>query len=511
MHNIPHFELRTTALTRTPLGLAGLLFTGLISIPALALPQNATLLAVSADAGISAPPRNNAPLSAQAGVNAAILSIANSQSIDLHQPVGASATVDRIAGADQADSFGNLNASGQVGLISTSDRLFDRSAELETSDVVRITNLSRQNSGAGTYLSVYADAPRITVTGHRSNTAAQDGLASLVAPGVEDSAVIMARLDRHSLATGDKWAIDLYGDQLVAFAVDGRVGENASRQGSPDDAARPNGVIVETRVALNADVAGALVAGAINTTGIVEARGIHRDGGALILVADAGDVGSGPANSFPSHASTGTGLARASLDLGNKRNTGAAANTVASVGLGTGSGAGAIAGVTLASNLGIGLPGSSPANSGGSTGSGSNAGSGTGSGSGAGNGSGSSMGAGSGAGSSAGTGSSASSGNGSGPASGSTVASGGSPAQGPNLAQISGTGFGLGNGAATAGAVTVGNGTADGLADTLIIPGAVLGLVSFGGGAGGNNNTICLTAKDHPNDVCQVPLKIAGF
>ena len=48
------------------------------------------------------------------------------------------------------------------------------------------------------------------------------GLAAFVAPQVQNSGVIEARLGKVALAAGAKFTVDLYGDNLVKLAVDDR-------------------------------------------------------------------------------------------------------------------------------------------------------------------------------------------------------------------------------------------------------------------------------------------------
>ena len=52
---------------------------------------------------------------------------------------------------------------------------------------------------------------------------AQGGLLAFVAPGVENSGIINAKLGQVSLSSGKTFTLDLYGDKLVSLGVDSKV------------------------------------------------------------------------------------------------------------------------------------------------------------------------------------------------------------------------------------------------------------------------------------------------
>ena len=112
-------------------------------------------------------------------------------------------------------------------------------------------------------------------------SAAEGGLVALVAPSVANAGVITAHLGRVSLASGDKWTLDLYGDNLVSFDVTDQV------NGSVANSGKISGGTVE----LTANAAKGIVGSAIDMSGIVEATGAHEEGGTIVLDGGAnGDV-----------------------------------------------------------------------------------------------------------------------------------------------------------------------------------------------------------------------------
>ena len=65
-------------------------------------------------------------------------------------------------------------------------------------------------------------------------TIADGGLLAFVAPGIENTGVIRARLGKVSLASGNTFTLDLYGDGLVQIAVD-----STTVTESPNDGVAP--------------------------------------------------------------------------------------------------------------------------------------------------------------------------------------------------------------------------------------------------------------------------------
>jgi hypothetical protein len=65
--------------------------------------------------------------------------------------------------------------------------------------------------------------PRATVVNQGSITVAKRGLAALVAPGVENSGVIQAKLGKVVLGGAETFTVDFYGDGLISFDVGSKV------------------------------------------------------------------------------------------------------------------------------------------------------------------------------------------------------------------------------------------------------------------------------------------------
>ena len=101
------------------------------------------------------------------------------------------------------------------------------------------------------------------------------GLAALVAPGVENSGTISARLGRVQLASGETFTLDMYGDDLI------RIGVSGATLGAIVNTGRisADGGVIE----ITARSGAAAVNSLINMGGVVEARSAGVENGAVVF------------------------------------------------------------------------------------------------------------------------------------------------------------------------------------------------------------------------------------
>ena len=315
---MPHFSrhlLSSTALTQLGLLLAGL---ACASSSALALPQDGQVVGGSATiAQTSATQLDINQTSARAVLDWHSFSIGAGETTNFHQPSPSSVAVNRVTGVDPSTISGHLNANGQVVLVNPNGILFSQGASVNVGGLVATTTgISVENAMAGNF--VFDQASRsssATVVNQGKITAAEGGLVALVAPGVANSGVIRAKLGKVSLASGNAWTLDLYGDHLVNFAVDGgKVTQNVSGPAGTEAGVNNSGKIYAAAgtVEITADVAKGIVSNAINTTGIIEASSIHQEGGTIVL--DGGDNGVSLGGTL---AATGTNGGTISIKAGS--------------------------------------------------------------------------------------------------------------------------------------------------------------------------------------------------
>ena len=205
------------------------------------------------------------------------------------QPDSDSIALNRVNGDTPSYILGQLTADGRVMLINPNGVLFGDSAVVDIGSLVATTiDIRNEDFMAGDYNFDVDRASGGTVVNRGRITAAEGGIVALVAPGVENSGVIVARLGRVALASGNSFALDFYGDRLIQIGVDDSVAERLlAPDGTELKALVDNsGEIYAdggTVMLMAASVAKDVVDYAINMEGIIEARTATERNGEIVL------------------------------------------------------------------------------------------------------------------------------------------------------------------------------------------------------------------------------------
>jgi len=254
-------------------------------------PQGGTV--VGGSATISQPAPNNLrvnQLSDKAIINWQSFSIGASESVRFQQPSSSSVVLNRVIGGDPSTIAGQLSANGIVFLVNPNGVVFTSSARIDVNGLIATTHdIPNADFMAGRFNFTLPGNPAAGIVNQGTITAAEGGLVGLVAPWVRNDGVIAARLGKVALASGNAFALDLYGDQLIQFAVPA----TAVAQVAPSGALITNTGTINAdggTVWIGADTARQVVDQAINTTGIIEARAVHQQGGEIVLDGGASGV-----------------------------------------------------------------------------------------------------------------------------------------------------------------------------------------------------------------------------
>ena len=278
-------------------GAAALGAAGLIAAAGMAQanPVGGQVVAGKADIVQSSPTQLDITQSTKkAIINWGEFSIGEGETTNFIQPGRSSITLNRVTGGDPSQILGNLTANGNVILLNQNGILFGANARVDVGGLIASTaNISDERFLADDYR--FEGAPQGSYVVNRGRiTVKEGGLAALVAPGVENSGVIEAKLGSVSLASGTAFTVDLYGDGLVSLAVGGQVTESVTGPDGQQLAAlvTNEGAIVADggTVLITADAAAGVVDSVINMGGVVEARSVGQDAsGAIVL--DGGEIG----------------------------------------------------------------------------------------------------------------------------------------------------------------------------------------------------------------------------
>ncbi|HIJ90694.1 MAG: filamentous hemagglutinin N-terminal domain-containing protein, partial [Desulfobulbaceae bacterium] len=208
-------------------------------------------------------------------------SIGQQEQVRFLQPGTSSITLNRVLGNDPSRIFGSLSANGQVFLVNPSGVLFAPTSQVNVHGLLATThNISNDDFMAGRYLFAHKDDQLngTEVINQGTLQAGENGYIVLAGDYAANAGVIQARLGQVALASGNRFTLDLDGDQLIGLAVD--EASLARRAGVYNfgTLAADGG-----RILMTARVAGELAGAVVNNEGLVQARSIEERNGEIIL------------------------------------------------------------------------------------------------------------------------------------------------------------------------------------------------------------------------------------
>ena len=236
-------------------------------------------------------------LSDRAAIDWRSFSIATGETVRFEQPKVSSAILNRVTGDQVSLILGRLDANGRVYLVNPSGIVFGPSAQVNVAALVAATaNISNDDFMAGRMLFEQPGKPGAAIVNAGRITAAEGGLIALVAPRVRNSGIITARLGRVTLAAGDTFTIDLYGDELINLALnEGALGALLDSDGSPlGPSIEHSGAIVARGgkvVFVTVQAGMAMLDDVINMSGTIEVDAVAREAGRIVLLGPGGTVG----------------------------------------------------------------------------------------------------------------------------------------------------------------------------------------------------------------------------
>lgn len=271
---------------------------------ALALPVGGVVVAGSATIAGGAGNTTITQSSANAAINWQGFGIGPGEAVRFIQPDSNSVTLNRVLGPDPSSILGSLTANGKVFLVNPNGILFGSGAQVNVGGLVASTlDISDGDFMAGRYH--FAGDSEASVL-NQGSMDADGGYIALLGAKVGNDGILLARLGTVALAAGQAITLDVAGDGLLNVTVN---------QGAMHALIENGGLIRADggQVLLTAQSAGQLLQGAVNNTGVIEARSIeHRNGKIMLL----GDMQGGTVNvggtldaSATSATSTATGAA----------------------------------------------------------------------------------------------------------------------------------------------------------------------------------------------------------
>ena len=190
------------------------------------------------------------------------------------QPGRDSVALNRVTGGGVSTILGQLSGNGQVWLLNPAGIVFGHSAQVDVGGLVASTlSLSDADFLAGRHQFSGATSGRVENHGRLT---ADGGYIALLGTQVHNTGTIQTPQGHTALAAGNGITLSLGADDLIGVRVD-QAAVNALVQHSGSILA-DGGVVT-----LSARGAQALMNEVINTSGVIEARGLSAHGGRIVL------------------------------------------------------------------------------------------------------------------------------------------------------------------------------------------------------------------------------------
>ncbi|CAA7623892.1 exported hypothetical protein [Candidatus Terasakiella magnetica] len=273
-------------------------FTALVAVVpgmALANPQGGTVAEGAATITTAPSTVTVNQSSNRAVINWQSFSIAAGETTRFNQPSSSSVTLNRVTGAQVSQLLGTLSANGQVYLVNPNGIVFGKDSKVDVAALVASTHdIKNANFMAANLRFDIPGAINAQIINQGNITVQDGGLVALVAPGVQNSGIISARLGKVGLAAANGFTLDLYGDNLILFQAGDKLTQQVvGSDGKPVAALLDNSGKIYAdggRVLLSANVAKSVVDKAVNMTGIVQARSVEQQNGEIILRGEEGGI-----------------------------------------------------------------------------------------------------------------------------------------------------------------------------------------------------------------------------
>ena len=227
-------------------------------------------------------------------INWQTFNIGANETTKIYMPNSNSTELDRVIGGSPTQILGTLYSNGKVFLVNPDGILFGMGARINVGSLVATTNdIANSDFMAGRYNFSIPGNPNASIVNMGTITAQTGGFAALVAPGVRNTGTITAKLGTISLASGNVFTLDMYGDNLITLGLTDSISSQVIdvATGKPLKSLVSNKGKLEANggtVVLTAVEARKIVDSVINNSGVIEANTIGSHKGMIVLGAATG-------------------------------------------------------------------------------------------------------------------------------------------------------------------------------------------------------------------------------
>ena len=241
------------------------------------LPSGGQVVAGQASITQNANVMNIQQNSARAAIDWQTFNLGSAARVNFNQPSASSVTLNRVLDNNPSQIWGRITAPGQVFLVNPSGAYFAPSASVEVGSFLATTHTQSNEdfmAGRNTW-------SRNGATGSILNEgqlrASLGGYVALLAPEVRNLGVVVAQLGTVVLAAGEAYTLQFEGTGLLSNVIV----TPATMKAMVDNGnavQAPGGLIL-----LSAQAASRLQAGVVSNTGTLQASGLIKDGGRIML------------------------------------------------------------------------------------------------------------------------------------------------------------------------------------------------------------------------------------
>lgn len=223
-------------------------------------------------------------------------------------------TLNRVVGSQSPSLiFGSLESNGNVVIVNPDGMHFGAGSTVDVNRLIATTaDITNDDFMAGRLSFGIQGNPSASIVNEGTISAADYGVAALVAPSVRNSGIITAHLGSVGLSAGNTFTIDPYGDGLIKLAIGDEIATevyDVATGETVSDLVKNEGTLSADggTVAMTAATAREAVNSVVNNTGVVEARSVGMQNGMIML-------GGSTAATKPAEAPTQTVSVSGTLD-----------------------------------------------------------------------------------------------------------------------------------------------------------------------------------------------------
>ncbi|MBT7444267.1 MAG: filamentous hemagglutinin N-terminal domain-containing protein [Methylococcales bacterium] len=222
----------------------------------------------------------------QAIINWDGFNIGSNEIVNFIQPSSSSIALNRVISGNPTTILGQLNANGVVILVNPRGILFTQSATLDVAGLVATTlDVGNQDFLSGKLQFSRSGELAGSVINEGELTATDNGFIVLAGDYVENTGIVTANLGQVGLAAASEITLDLQGDGLVSFVIDGEAVSDLAGVKNSGDLIAQGG-----RVVMTANVASELISTSVSNLGLVRAQSIAEHEGEIYLLGNDADV-----------------------------------------------------------------------------------------------------------------------------------------------------------------------------------------------------------------------------